>query len=324
KFFIARTIFSKYTFILLATCFGGTIGREGATVQIGATIMTLGRKQLSQIQKRTLLTAGAAAGLAAAFNTPLGGIVFLFEELARGITVRRNIVKITAIAVSGVVAVLLTGNNSYYGTVANKYLYYDWKIFIVAILIGVFAALNNYVFSKCIYYSTVAKTSKLNKARKAHPYYNALICGLLVALIGISSSGLSFGNGYVESTAALNGSIHLPEFYYLYKMGGSYLSTMSGIPGGYFATSLAIGNGIGNFIHSIFALANVHQYALLGMVAFLAALTQAPVTSLVMVMQITYTQVFTLPLIVACLTATWLSMLLDKSIYSYQIESYIH
>lgn len=324
RFFVIRTVITKYIFIVLGTFFGATVGREGATVQIGATIMIALQKNLSQIKKKALLTAGAAAGLAAAFNTPLGGIVFLFEELAKGITVRMNVFKITAIAVSGVVAVLLAGNHSYYGTVAITYLNYDWRIFIVATIIGIFAAFNSFIFSKIVYFTTISKKSLINKMRKEHPYLVGVICGLLVAIIGILSSGLSFGNGYVESTQALKGTIILHNSYYLYKMGGSLFSTISGVPGGYFATSLAIGNGMGNFIHSIFDVANVHQYALLGMVAFLAALTQAPVTSLVMVLQITYTQVFTLPLIVACLVATWISMLLDKSIYDYQIEGYLH
>jgi H+/Cl- antiporter ClcA len=323
RFFVARAIFSKYIFIVLGTCLGASIGREGSTVQIGATIMTLGHKNLSRLQRKTLLTAGAAAGLAAAFNTPLGGIVFLFEELARGITVRNNIFKISIIAGSGIVAVLLAGNHSYFGTVGHSQLDYRWSIFPVALVIGIFAALNNFIFARLVHYSTLSKTSMLNKFRIKHPYLISLVAGFMIALIGILSSGLSFGNGYVESTQSLAGLIKLPQVYYIYKMLASYFSTLSGVPGGYFATSLAIGNGIGSFVHSIIDVANVQQYALLGMVAFLAALTQAPVTSLVMVLQITYSQTFTLPLIVACLVATWLSMLLNRSIYDYQIENYL-
>ncbi len=323
KFFIARTIFSKYIFIVMGTGFGATVGREGSTVQIGATVMTLFRKNLSDVKKKALLTAGAAAGLAAAFNTPLGGIVFLLEELAKGISLKHNLAKITAIAVSGVVAVLLAGNYSYYGIVAHTLLSYDWKIFIVAIIIGIFAALNNYVFSKVVYITTASPFSYINKIRKKHPLLTSVICGLLVAVVGILSHGLSFGNGYVESRESLSGVRELPMFYYVFKMFGSILSTASGVPGGYFATCLAIGNGMGSFVHHFFAVANSQQYALLGMVAFLSALTQAPVTSLVMILQVTYTQMFTLPLIVACLTATWISSMLDKSIYDYQINNYL-
>jgi len=323
RFFVTRTIISKYIFIVLATFFGAAVGREGPTVQIGAAIMNLGRRNLTLQQQKTILRAGCAAGLAAAFNTPLGGIVFLFEELARGVSVRDNIFKISIIAISGVVAVLLVGNHSYFGTVVHTQLEYNWQVFPLAIGIGVFAACNNFIFARLIYYSTFSKTSIVNKFRVSHPYVVALVAGLMVAIIGILSNGLSFGNGYVESTQSLAGVLHLPWLYYIYKILASYFSTFSGVPGGYFATSLAIGNGIGSFIYDIFAIANVQQCALLGMVAFLAALTQAPVTSLVMVLQITYSQTFTLPLIVACLVATWLSMALSRSIYDYQVESYL-
>lgn len=321
KFFIPRAIFSKYIFVVLGTAIGATIGREGSTIQIGATIMTFGKNHLSNKKKKFLLVVGAGAGLASAFNTPIGGIVFVLEELSKCIPQKFNIVKITGISVAGVVTMLLAGNYSYYGRVSRDLLNYDWKIFVVAIVIGIFAAFNNYIFSRLVYHLTVSSKSKINILRKKHIYINSIICGLLIALIGILSSGLSFGNGYIESRAALSGSEHLPQFYFIYKMLGSLFSTASGIPGGYFATSLAIGNGIGEFVHHISAVANIQQYGLLGMVAFLAALTRAPVTAIVMVLQITSSQVFTMPLIIAALVATWVGNLLGKSIYEYQISN---
>lgn len=323
RFFVPKVIFSKYIFVVLGTAIGATIGREGSTLQIGAAIMILGKKTISHSKKKLLLVVGAAAGLASAFNTPIGGIVFVLEELAKGLPVKFNIIKITGVAVAGVVAVLLAGNYSYYGRVSRDLLNYNWRIFIVAIAIAIFAALGNYVFSLLVYHLTVSSQSKINLFRKKHIYINSLVCGLLLAAVGVISLGLSFGNGYVESRAALGGSEHLPTFYFIYKMLGSLFSTASGIPGGYFATSLAIGNGMGEFIYHVFAVSNIQQYGLLGMVAFLAALTRAPVTAIVMVLQITSSQVFTLPLIVAALIATWISNLLGKSIYEYQIANYL-
>jgi H+/Cl- antiporter ClcA len=324
-FFIPKVILSKFIFVTLGTAIGATIGREGPTVQIGATLMTLGQKKLTAAKRKLLWSIGAAAGLGAAFNTPLGGVVFIFEELAKGLSLRSlSLIRITGVATAGVVAMLFAGNYSYYGLVSRHLLTYNWQIFIVAIIIGIFAALNNFIFGKLIFYTTISPTSWLNNWRKYHPYLNSLVCGLLIAVLGLISAGLSFGNGYVESRAALNNEQVLPHLYYLYKMFGSLFSTTSGIPGGYFATSLAIGNGIGNFVYHIFAVANMQQYCLLGMVAFLAALTQAPVTAIVMVLQITSSQIFSLPVIIAALTATWIAQLLDKSIYEYQIEEYLH
>lgn len=320
KFFVPKVIISKYLLITLSTGIGATVGREGPTVQISAAIMSLFKKNLSAPKKRILLTIGAASGLAAAFNTPLGGIVFFFEELARSFSHRLNLVKITGIVVCSLTAVLITGNYSYYGRVERELLFYDSKIFLVAVIIGVCAALNSFLFSKAIYFITLSPLSRINLFRKKHPYWTSLICGLAMVWVGMLSHGLSFGNGYIESRAALSGTETLPPFYYLYKMLGALFSTSSGVPGGYFATSLAIGNGIGSCIHSFFSIANVQQYGLLGMVAFLSALTHAPLTAFVMVLQITSSQVFTLPLLVAGLTATWVSSSLSPSIYVYQVK----
>ena len=147
--------------------------------------------------------------------------------------------------------------------------------------------------------------------------------GLLVAAIGLISHGLSFGNGYVESKETLSSGISLPHAYFIYKMLGSLFSTASGVPGGYFATSLSIGGGIGSFIHDIYSVANIQQYCLLGMVAFLASVTRAPITSIVMVFQVTSSQMFTLPIMLSALTATWVSELMSRGIYEYQIEGYL-
>ena len=145
----------------------------------------------------------------------------------------------------------------------------------------------------------------------------------MVAGIGIVSHGLSFGNGYVESKETLTSGTSLPQLYFIYKMLGSIFSTASGVPGGYFATSLAIGSGIGSFIHDIYSIADIQQYCLLGMVAFLAAVTRSPITAIVMVIQITSSQMFTLPIMIASLTATWVSQLMSRGIYDYQIERYL-
>jgi H+/Cl- antiporter ClcA len=323
RFFVPKVILGKFIFVVLGTGLGATIGREGPTVQIGATIMILGKKTASNAKKKFLLTVGAAAGLAAAFNTPIGGVVFAFEELSRGASQKLIMPRVTGIAIAGIVAMLLAGNYSYFGIVAQDLLEYNWRVFIIALIIGVCAALCCYLFSKVVYYVTLSASSRVNRWRKSHIYINCLVFGLLVAGTGLISHGLSFGNGYVESKETLNSGISLPHAYFIYKMLGSIFSTASGVPGGYFATSLSIGSGIGSFIHDIYAVANVQQYCLLGMVAFLASVTRAPITSIVMVFQVTSSQMFTLPIMLSALTATWVSELMSRGIYDYQIEVYL-
>lgn len=322
--FYPRIILSKFIAIVMGTMFGATIGREGPTIQIGATILSLGGATPNLTQHKILLKIGAAAGLAAAFNTPLGGIVFALEELFKDSRLNLSLAKIAAIGTAGLVSVLIVGNNSYFGRVSRDILFYiPYKIVPIAILIGIFSGILAAIFSRIVYYTTISQSSKYNLWKNNNPLLNAGFCGILIAGLGLISHGLSFGNGYHESTRALAGIEHLPNLYVVYKMLGSIISTCSGVPGGYFATSLSIGEGIGSLLYSIVNLAPIEQYYLLGMVAFLAAMTQAPVTAITMVLQITYSQVFLLPLMVAALISTYIASLLDKGIYHHQIKKLI-
>ncbi len=319
--FYPRIIFSKFLAIVLGTLCGASIGREGPTVQIGAAILALSNKKISIMQYRVLLKIGAAAGLAAAFNTPLGGVVFALEKLFKDSQLKLSLIKITAIAVSGLVSILIVGQYSYFGMTNRNILFYTpLKIIPLAILIGVASGIAAVIFSKLIHYTTISNTNRYYKWRVAKPLLNAFCCGLIIALLGILSNGLSFGNGYYESKLALSGTNPLPSLYVVYKMLGSLFSTCSGIPGGYFATSLAIGEGIGSLVYNYIHIAPYEQYYLLGMVAFLAAITQAPITAITMVLQVTYSQVFLLPLMVAALIATYIANKYSYNIYHCQVN----
>ncbi|MCX5774055.1 MAG: chloride channel protein [Fusobacteria bacterium] len=320
--FRIRAIFSKILLISLGTLSGGTLGREGATVQIGASIMDIVGKNFSELRRRFFLVIGAAAGLACAFNTPLGGIVFVFEELIKSSKIKFKFLAITCVAVSCVVATGILGNYSYFGRVSREHLEYNQSIYLVAIIIGIIAGVFSVLFTISVK-KLMLDDSKLVRWRKKNPYKNALICGVLVAIIGILSHGLSFGNGYYESRLALSGQMNLPFYYVFAKMGSAILTTNAGIPGGYFATALSIGNGVGGLVHTFFAISNPQQYYLLGMVAFLAALTRAPATAIVMVLEITSSQVFVLPIIVAAIVSNVVAKLWGKGLYEYQIQKYI-
>jgi len=320
--FRIRAIFSKIFLISLGTLSGGTLGREGATVQIGASIMDIVGKNFSELRRRFFLIIGAAAGLSCAFNTPVGGIVFIFEELIKTSKIKFKILAITCVAVSCIVSTSILGNYSYFGRVSRDLLNYQPSIFGIAIIIGAIAGVFSVIFTRLVRVFML-DDSKLVKWRKNNPYKNAAICGVAVALIGVLSHGLSFGNGYYESKLALEGHMNLPFYYVFAKMGSAILTTNAGIPGGYFATALSIGNGVGSLVHSVFAIANPQEYYLLGMVAFLAALTRAPATAIVMVLQVTSSQVFTLPIILAAVVANLVAKPFGKGIYDYQISKYI-
>jgi H+/Cl- antiporter ClcA len=116
-----RVMVGKIVLSVVAIAGGMTIGREGPTVQIGAAIMYNLRRLYPagyEHMERRLILAGAAAGLAAAFNTPLAGIVFAIEELSRSFEQRASGVVITTIIFAGLVALSINGNYTYFGSIA--------------------------------------------------------------------------------------------------------------------------------------------------------------------------------------------------------------
>src|ERR1700742_2652822 len=115
-----RILLGKIGVSFLGILGGFTIGREGPTVQVGAALMFNLRRlypRSTAMIERQLVLAGAAAGLSAAFNTPLAGIVFAIEELTRSFEARAIRVLITAIIIAGVIALGLNGNYTYFGTI---------------------------------------------------------------------------------------------------------------------------------------------------------------------------------------------------------------
>jgi H+/Cl- antiporter ClcA len=112
----------------------------------------------------------------------------------------------------------------------------------------------------------------------------AAICGLAVAIIGILSGGLTFGTGYAQARSAVEGS-PLPLFFFAEKLPAGLLSMISGIPGGIFAPSLAVGAGIGSSLGLLFGAST--GAVLLGMAGYFAGVVQAPMTAFVIILEMT-------------------------------------
>jgi len=126
-----RIIFGKILFTALALLGGASVGREGPTVQVGAAILYLGATftKMSPEMSRSVILAGSAAGVAAAFNTPLAGIVFAIEEMARAFEHRYSGVVLTAIVLAGTASLSVLGNYSYFGFADGGYsISRDWLV----------------------------------------------------------------------------------------------------------------------------------------------------------------------------------------------------
>ncbi len=313
-----RIVFGKITLGAAALFAGFSMGREGPTVQVGAAVMNSLHGRLPprlHIQRRHLIVAGGAAGIAAAFNTPLAGIMFAIEELHRGLEQRMSGLLIVAIVLAGVVSQALLGNYTYFGWVSFTGLKSHLQI-VWVLLIAVACGLAGGSFARLMLLSTARNGPFFSAFRNTHPIRYAAICGLLIALIGLIGDYHSFGTGYTETRSLFENDVELPWHYGLDKFFATLLSYASGVPGGIFAPSLAIGAGIGSNIAVLLA-DQISSGTVLVLCAagFLAAVTQAPITAFVIVMEMVSGYGIVMDLMIVALLASVVSRSICPPLY---------
>jgi H+/Cl- antiporter ClcA len=295
-----RVAIGKILLTLLGLLCGASVGREGPTVQVGASIMfAVGR--MSPRRQPGLILAGAAAGVAAAFNTPLAGIVFGIEEMSRAFEARTSGLIIGAVIAAGLTSLALVGNYDYFGSSATMLRNgTDW---LAVPLCGISGGLAGGVFSRIVIEMAKGFQGTIGRAVKRHPLFLAAACGLGVALCGIASGDMTYGTGYAQVKAAIENGAQLPWDFGLLKLAATVFSAISGIPGGIFAPSLAIGAGLGTNVAHLFSAAPLEAIMLLGMVSYFAGVVQAPITAFVIVTEMTDNHAMVVPLMAAALIA---------------------
>jgi len=297
---------------------GLSLGREGPSVQIAAGVMHSARRWLpkrSQISDHSLLTAGGAAGIAAAFNTPLGGIMFAIEELTRKPEQRNHSLTVAAIVLAGLMGVSMYGNKSHFGVIHIEG--FGWPVLLPALLVALSCGVLGGLFSRLLVVSLAGQsTDWFSRQRRAHPVLFAGACGLAVAVIGVVTLGATFGSGYAPTKAALDSTGDTSGLYVLLKFIATWLTTWAGVPAGIFAPSLAIGGALGGDIAQLTGYVNAPTLIALGMAAFLAAVTQAPLTAFIIVMEMVDGHALVLSLMTSALLASGVSRLISTPLYS--------
>lgn len=297
---------------------GLSLGREGPSVQIAAGVMHGAKRWLprrSAVTEHGLLVAGGAAGIAAAFNTPLAGVMFAIEELSRRPEQRSSGLIISGIVLAGLVAISIDGNANYFGVihVPEVSLALLWPGLLVALASGVAGGL----FARLLIVSLGGQSADgLSRWRLRRPVLFAAACGLAVAIIGVTTDGATFGSGYAHTQALLAGEVTLPAVYLLFKFIATWLTAWSGVPAGIFAPSLAIGAALGNDIALLTEYPHATTLIALGMVGFLAAATQAPLTAFIIVMEMIDGHAMVLSLMACALVASGVSRVLSRPLYS--------
>lgn len=306
-----RIASGKAILTLFGLACGASIGREGPTVQIGATIMHAlgGIARLPRLElERALVLAGGAAGIAAAFNTPLAGVVFAIEELSHSFGSRMSGAVVTAVIIAGVTTLALMGNYSYFGhTSAQLSFGPGW---IAVILCSVTGGLSGGVFSATLVYAARGLPGRAGQMLIRHPVAFAASCGLAIAVLGVLSGGQTYGTGYDQARGMVEATTTLPASYGVLKFLATVISYVSGIPGGLFAPSLSVGAALGQGLSQLLPAAPAGAVVLLGMVGYFSGVVQAPITSAVIVMEMTDDQRVTVPLLATSFLAFGVSRLI--------------
>ena len=297
---------------------GLSIGREGPTVQVGAGVMVSAKRWLSPqsgIDAHDLMVAGAAAGIAAAFNTPLGGIVFALEQLTRRRHISHSSLVIAAIVLAGLVAVAVFGNETYFGRIPVQAM--SWSLLIPGLVVALVAGLSGGLFARLIVVSVRGLPDRFSRWRRAYPLRFAAGCGFVVAVIGLTTEGATAGAGYLTTRALLEGQGELPGVYTLLKFCATWISAWSGVPAGVFAPSLAIGAGIGHDVALVMGMNKEAAIPLIamGMTGFLAATTGGPITAFIIVMEMVSGQAMVLSLMACALLSSGVARLVTRPMY---------
>ncbi|MGD2075439.1 MAG: chloride channel protein [Gammaproteobacteria bacterium] len=295
-----RIALGKIVLTLLGLLSGASIGREGPTVHIGASIMfALGRfgKFPHHYMDRGLILAGGAAGIAAAFNTPLAGILFAVEEMGRSFEERTSGVLLTAVFIAGVTAVAFEGNYHYFGSTSATLL--PSQMLMPVLVCGIAGGLLGGLFSTVL----IQGSRRVGPLLGRRPVLVAVVCGLGIAAAGFFSGNTAFGTGYQEAQAIITGSSDLPVTYPAMKMLATTFSYLSGIPGGIFAPSLATGAGVGVELAHWMPAVPAAAIIILGMVGYFTGVVQTPITAFVIVMEMTDNHALLLPLMATAFLA---------------------
>lgn len=296
---------------------GLSLGREGPSVQIAAGVMQQFGRWLparAPVSPHGLLVAGGAAGIAAAFNTPLAGVMFAIEELSRTPEQRSSGLLVAGIVLAGLVAVSAYGNGTYFGVI--RVVDISYTLFWPGLLVALFSGVAGGLFSRLLLLSLAGNSpDRFSRWRRAFPVRFAIGCGLAVAVIGLATKGATFGSGYDYTRSMLEDGVRAPAIYVLCKFAATWLTTWAGVPAGIFAPALAIGAALGNDVAMLTQYPHAATLIALGMAGFLAAATQAPLTAFIIVMEMVDGHAMVLSLMACSLVASGVSRLLSRPLY---------
>jgi chloride channel protein, CIC family len=294
---------------LLSLAGGMVLGREGPTIQMGGNIgkMIADFFKVDKDDVHALIAAGAGGGLTAAFNAPLAGILFVFEEMRPEF--KYNFLSVQSVIIASVASdialrsVMGQSPDIQMRTLLTPSLTSLWLFLIFGFLFGIFGVIFNFLLVRTLDFFNNLKGSMFT--------YTGLYVGAFIGLLVWLYPDL-VGGGYTVIPRALSGSIPVTMLLLLFfaRFGTTMVSYGSGAPGGIFAPMLALGTlfgmWYGNIAHSYVPdlVVRPELFAVAGMAALFCATVRAPLTGIALTIEMTGNYYMILPLILTCLTAT--------------------
>lgn len=320
KLLSVKVIIIKIASSLIMVFGGGVVGREGPTIQIAGSVFKKVNDLLPEwypkVSKKNMIITGSAAGLAAAFNTPLGGIVFAIEELTKTHVSFFKSALLTGVIISGLTALHFLGPYLYLGF-PNLDDLSGWVIFSV-IFIGVLSGLAGSGMGKIV----LKILSKIGKIRKNKGRLVIVVFfGLILATLAFFFNTHAIGSGKeIMQQTLFSDDKNLEWYVPLLRIAGTAVSFTVGAAGGIFAPSLSAGASIGAVYSDLLNLSNpdTNLIILCGMVGFLTGMTRSPFTSSILVLEMTDSHNIIFYLMLTGLLSYVVSNIIDKhSIYDH-------
>lgn len=317
RFLNLKIIFVKIASSLAMVFGGGAIGREGPTLQIAGSIYRTVHKVLPpfwpKVSRKVMMITGGAAGLSAAFNTPLGGIVFAVEELTKTHIAQFRTAVLTAVILSGMTAQWLLGPYLMLGypKLEPATFSFMYKILAIAAVAGLIGA----IFCRAVMLFDKLRRSLASRSEQA---LFAIVCAVLFAACFHFLGGHSLGSGNSLLREYLFGEEVNPS---LKNIGARLLAPLftisAGGAGGIFAPSLASGAAIGGWIAQFFepSRGQFNMLVLAGMTAFLSGVTRSPFTSAILVLEMTDRHSAIFQLMYAAMIGYLIAFTIDRKSY---------
>ncbi|AME09129.1 MULTISPECIES: ClC family H(+)/Cl(-) exchange transporter [Gemella] len=312
-----KVLIYKITGGFVASLGGLSLGREGPSIQLGAMSGKLVSRFLKKnnIKEKYLITCGASAGLSIAFGAPLAGVLFSIEEVHKHITKKIIICCFSAAVVANIVGQYIFGLTAIFKFPDISYVevsIYPW-VALLGILLGIFGT----------FYNTVIKIlfklyERLNLSIVFRPQIAFLVSFILFIFYPIV---LGSGHSLVEFLIENKFSIMFLLILYFIKTLFSLISFTSGVAGGIFLPILIQGAILGTLFGNFFDEKYAALFIILSMSGYLTAIVRSPITSIILLFEMTQKLNYFLPIALCCLFAYFTANILGtKPVYEYLLD----